>query len=74
MKNVTISLDDRTMEALRKYARERGQSLNAFLRDLVSRTVRQPADKAAEELFELMDALPATKVGVTWKRDDLYRG
>ena len=71
MKNVTISLDDRTMEALREYTKARGQTLNAFMRELVLRTVRTPKSRSAR-LFELMDALPTTKVGVTWSREDLY--
>ena len=73
MKNVTISLDDNTMEALRNYATARGQTLNGFLRDLVSRTVRKPKGRSAR-LFQLMDALPETKVGVTWTREELYNG
>ena len=71
MKNVTISLDDSTMEALRTYARARGQTLNAFLRELVNRTVRKPKGRSAK-LFELMDSLPSTKVGINWSREDLY--
>jgi len=74
MRNVTITLDERTLEEARKYAALRGLSLNAFLRDLIARNVRKPGDKAAEELFEAMDRLPKTAVGVTWSRDELYRG
>ncbi len=73
MKNVTISLDEETMEDLRTYSAARGQSLNAFLRELITRTVRK-RKPGASRLFELMDALPKTKVGITWKREDLYRG
>jgi hypothetical protein len=72
MKNVTISLDDSTMDALRKYASSRGQSLNAFLKELVSRTVNKPGGNA-DRFFELIDSMPKTKVGITWKREDLYR-
>jgi len=48
-------------------------SLNAFLRELVTRTVRKPVGRSVK-LFELMDSLPKTKVGISWKREDLYRG
>ena len=71
MKNVTISLDDSTVDALRKSATGRGQSLNAFLRELISETVRKPKARSAR-LFELFDALPSTRIGVTWAREELY--
>ena len=74
MRNVTITLDERTLEDARRYAAVRGISLNAFLRDLISRSVRRPGEQATDELFEAMDRLPKTTVGVAWNRDDLYRG
>jgi hypothetical protein len=72
--NVTISLDESTLGAARKVAEARGLSLNAYLRELIARNVRKPGSKAADDLFELMDRLPKTQTGVTWKREDLYRG
>jgi hypothetical protein len=72
VKNLTITLDERTLEEARKHAESRGQSLNAFVRELIKRTVRRPSGKA-QRLFDLMDSLPKTQVGITWKREDLYR-
>ena len=37
MKNVTLSLDEKELEAGRKYAQEHGMSLNALIRDLLKR-------------------------------------
>jgi len=74
MRNVTITLDERTLEDARRYAAVRGISLNAFLRDLISRSVRKPGEQAADALFEAMDRLPKTAVGVTWNREDLHCG
>jgi len=74
MKNVTISLEDETMAALRQYARDRGMSLNEFLRDLVNRTVLRPSGKTATELFALMDQAHPSPVKIDWKREDLCRG
>ena len=74
MRNVTITLDAKVLEAARRDAAARGISLNAFLRELISRSLGQGNGVGASELFELMDRLPKTTEGITWKREDLYRG
>ena len=41
MKNLTLAVDERLIAEGRKYARENHTSLNALIRDLLARVVRE---------------------------------
>lgn len=72
MKNITLSLDEETLAAGRAYAERHNTTLNALVRDLLSRTVRVDRLAAVDELFRLMDLSPGRSHGQRWTRDDLY--
>ena len=73
MKNITLSLDEPTLEAGRNYAKRHDMSLNALIRKLLRQhTVRSSAQWLTEAL-ELMDRAGANSNGKKWKREDLYR-
>lgn len=72
MKNITLSIDEKLLEAGRKYAKKHNTSLNALIRKLLSQTVLPSSGEWVEECFELMDKYGGDSQGRTWKRDDLY--
>ena len=71
MRNLTISLDERTLDECRKYARDRGMSMNALIREAILRTISLGAHDKVEEAFALADKLNLKSEG-PWKRDELY--
>jgi hypothetical protein len=72
--NITLSIDDETLEAGRRYAQKKGMSLNALIRVLLSRTVTKSAEGWLEDTFRMMDQTSANSRGKAWKREDLYHG
>ncbi len=73
MKNVTISLDQATLDAGRDYAKAHNTSLNAFIRNLLRNSViRENTSEWTEEFFKLADRGKGDSGGAHWKRDDLY--
>ncbi len=72
MKNITLALDDRAIDAGRVYAERHQTTLNALVRDLLSRTVAAPSQAIVAEMFRLMDAHPGHSAGQRWTRDDLH--
>jgi inactivated superfamily I helicase len=73
MKNVTLSLEDKDLEEARRYARERGMSLNALIRQLIQRTARISSGNWLDDTFKLMDRARPKELKVKpWKREDLY--
>lgn|SRR5581483_2323861 len=75
MRNITLSVDDEVLRDARKYAAERETTVNALVRDYLSRLVAQERDaaKACEELARLSDESEA-RLGPDWKwsREDTY--
>lgn len=72
MPNVTISIDDKLLIKGRKYAEQRGTSLNALICDLLNIKVEQNSDDWLQELFEFADKKSGSSRGKKWKREDLY--
>lgn len=73
MKNITLSIDEETLEAGRDYAKRHNMSLNALIRTLLKQTVVRPSTQWLAESFEIMDKARGNSRGKTWKREDLYR-
>jgi hypothetical protein len=73
MKNITIALDEKVIEAGRKYAQRNNTSLNGLIRSLLEQTVMPSSQHWLDECFELMDQAQAKSRGSKWKREDLYR-
>ena len=73
MKNLTLAVDERLIEDGRKYAREHHTSLNALLRELLERVVRERQTDWVADCVKEMDAAHGDSRGKKWKREDLYR-
>jgi hypothetical protein len=72
MKNVTLTLDEETLEAGRMYAERHQTTLDALVGDLLAKTVVADRHAAVVEMFRLMDAHPGNSQGRRWTRDELY--
>ena len=72
MKNITLALDEETLEAGRAYARRHQTTLNALVRELLMKSVVADRQAAVREMFRLMDAHPGHSQGQRWTRDELY--
>lgn len=72
MKNITLALDEETLDAGRAYAQRHQITLNALIRDLLAKTVVADRQAAVREMFRLMDTHPGHSQGQRWTREDLY--
>ncbi len=72
MKNITLALDQETLEAGRAYAERHQTTLNALVRDLLAKTVHSDRTATAAEMFRLMDDAPGRSRGKRWTRDELH--
>ena len=82
MKNITLTIDEDTLERGEEYAKRHNTSLNGLVRDLLEQTVK-PRKEWVEEMFRLMDEASAHKdcledgahgnsEGRRWTREDAY--
>lgn len=71
MRNVTLAMDEQLIERGREYARRRGMSFNALIREQLQVLVYQGSDWT-EETFRAMDEAAGGSGGRRWRRDDLY--
>lgn len=70
--NVTLSIDDQTIDRARQLAQQRGTSLNQMIRDyLAALTASDPADAAAE-LERLWSEEEGDSSGWEWNREEVY--
>lgn len=72
MPNITISLDETLLKTGRQYADRHGTSVNALIRNLLEKTVRNDSTQWIDECFALMDRANVRSNGRRWKREDLY--
>ena len=72
MANITLSIPDDLLKSGRRYAQNRGTSLNALVRELLAETVTQPADSVESMITRLRQSSGDSK-GVKIKREDLHR-
>lgn len=73
MPNVTISLPDHLLERARRYAAQRGTSLNHLLREYLEELVglnRAQLEESLKRMLELSDKYTGSLV--KYKREDLY--
>ncbi len=74
MCNITISLEDDLLKIGRRYAQERHLSLNALIRQLLTKTVLKTEKKEwLAECFAAMDKAKGNSRGKKWSREELYR-
>lgn len=72
MQNITLSVDEKLVEEGRRYAKVHHTSLNALLRDILARTVREDRTTWSAECILKMDVANGRSRGRKWKREDLY--
>jgi hypothetical protein len=74
MKNITLSVDEKILAAVRRYAAERDSSVNGLVRDFLNRiaTSADRARKARLRIRELSRRSPGRIGSLTWQRDELH--
>ncbi len=72
MKNITLALDEETLDAGRAYAQRHQTTLTALVRELLVKTVLADRQAAVREMFRLMDAHPGDSEGRRWTREELH--
>ena len=74
MKNITLSVDEKVLAAVRRVAADSGTTVNALVREHLNRLATH-ADRAARarvKLRELSEASEARIGAASWRRDDLH--
>lgn len=72
MKNITLSADDRLIEAAREEARRRRTTLNAEFRIWLGQYARrQQGERRVEDYRRLMAALTEVSAGGRFSRDEM---
>ncbi|MFW6133814.1 MAG: DUF6364 family protein [Planctomycetota bacterium] len=72
-KNVTLAIDEQTLEAARRYARRHHTSLNALVRQLLARHIAGDSGNWVDDCIALMDRAGGHSRRKRWRREDLYR-
>jgi hypothetical protein len=74
MKNITLSVEDDSLEAVRLYAARNKTTVNAIVRDTFDRIAKSEdrVERARRRIQELADRSKAEMGPITWKREDLY--
>ena len=72
MKNITLAVEDRVLAGVRQYAARRNTTVNALVREHLTRIADEDdrAAKARQRLIELAESSTA-RVG-RWSREDIY--
>ena len=74
MKNITLSIDENVLSEVRRYAAKRDTTVNALVRDFLTRLATQEdrATKARQRLLELSDTSEGRMGDRKWNRERLY--
>jgi plasmid stability protein len=74
MKNITLAVDDEVLTSVRGYAARHNTTVNALVRDYLTRLARQEdrAAQARQRLVELSRDSRGSLGGWTWNRDEIY--
>jgi hypothetical protein len=73
--NITLSVDDRIVEAARRVAKEQGTSLNELVRRFIAGLAGQrSSDVLADEIVSLFENQPGDSGGTRITREDAYAG
>ncbi len=74
IKNITLSIEDDVLKMGREYARAQNVSFNVLVRKLIEQTVKKNSNSWLDDTFEYSDKNLSSASGITWQREDLYRG
>ena len=74
MKNITLSMDEKVLAAVRRYAAEHDSSVNGLVREFLNRIANREdrARKARLRIRELSGRSHARIGAITWNRDELH--
>jgi hypothetical protein len=74
MKNITLSVDEKVLAIVRRYAAEQNSSVNALVRDYLTKLAAQEnrVSKARARLRELSAQSKGRLGEKTWTRDNLH--
>jgi len=74
MKNVTLSIDEEVLSAVRKYAAARDSSVNALVREFLGAIAQREdrARNARQRIRELSKSSDARIGSKSWSRDELH--
>lgn len=74
VKNITLSVDEATLQAVRRYAAERNTSVNAIVREILTGIAEREdrAGKARHRIRELSDKSSARIGSESWSREELH--
>jgi|CXWL01.1.fsa_nt_gi hypothetical protein len=70
--NITLSVDERSLEEARRIAAARGTSVNQLVREYIDSLARLDGKAAAEEFRRLSASGSGNSDGRPWKREDAY--
>jgi hypothetical protein len=74
MKNITLSVDDHVLVAVRRYAAEHDSSVNGIVREFLNGIAKR-GDRAKKARARIMalSQLSRGRIGmIAWNRDDLH--
>jgi len=74
VKNITLSVDENVLKAVRRYAAERDSSVNSLVREfLASVPDREDRARNARLRIQQLSRRSTARVGPkTWRREDLH--
>jgi hypothetical protein len=74
MKNITLSIDEKVLAAVRRHAAERNSSINRLVRDFLTGIARRHnrAREVRQRIRELSERSTARIGSKSWRRDELY--
>jgi len=74
MKNITLSVDEKVLMAVRRYAAERDSSVNALVREFLT-SVSERENRARTARLRILDLSRRSKARVgpkSWSREGLH--
>ena len=72
MRNITLSFPDDVIKRGKEYARRRGISLNALVRDALRREIEREEQDATGLLLDAIASTGGRSAGWRWSRHELY--
>jgi len=74
VKNITLSVDETVLAAVRRHAAERNSSVNALVRDYLTNLAKHEdrAERARAKLRQLSARSKGRLGKKTWSREDLH--
>jgi hypothetical protein len=71
-KNVTLAIPTSLYNEALAYAQKKGLSLNAMIRELLTKETKPTTSAWIDEMFDVMDSTPKASKKYKWNRDEIY--